>query len=78
MSPAEQTHVRVTVDPELCMGSGTCMAVAPALFEMSDGGTALPLQRVVWSAKLDEAISRCPTGAIAVSPTTPPVHQNSR
>ena len=74
MSPAGQTHARVTVDPELCVGSGTCIAVAPALFEMSDGGTALPLQRVVgWSAELDKAVSRCPTSAIAVSPTTPPV-----
>lgn len=74
MSPAGQTHARVTVDPELCVGSGTCIAVAPALFEMSYGGTALPLQPVVgWSAKLEEAVSRCPTGAIAVSPTTPPV-----
>lgn len=67
MSPAGQTHARVTVDPELCMGSGTCIAVAPALFEMSDGGTALPLQFVVdWSAQLDEAISRCPTSAVSV------------
>ena len=79
MSAAGQSHARVSVDPQLCAGSGTCIAVAPTLFEMSDGGTALPLQRVVgWSVKLDKAVSRCPTGAIAVSPTTPPVHQNSR
>ena len=35
MSGAGQAAVRVTVDPELCMGSGTCMAVAPTLFEMA-------------------------------------------
>ncbi len=66
--------MRVKVDPELCLGSGTCMAVAPALFEMGDAGTAQPLQSVVEprSAKLDEAISRCPTGAIEATPATPP------
>lgn len=69
MSDAERNAVRVTVDPALCMGSGTCMAVAPALFDMSDTGTAQPLQAVVWrGGKLDEAASRCPTGAIGVTP----------
>ena len=71
MSGLERNAVRVTVDPELCMGSGTCMAVAPALFDMGDDGTAKPLQSVVErSAKLDEAVSRCPTGAIEVTPAT--------
>lgn len=69
----ERVGVRVTVDPELCMGSGTCMAVAPALFDMGDAGSAQPLQSVVErSAKLDEAVSRCPTGAIVATPATPP------
>ena len=73
MSGTGRTAARVTVDPELCMGSGTCMAVAPALFEMGDDGTARPLQSVVEpSAKVDEAISRCPTGAIEATPATLP------
>ena len=73
MSGAGRTAVRVTVDPELCMGSGTCMAIAPALFEMGDAGTAQPLRSVVErSAKVDEAVSRCPTGAIEATPATPP------
>jgi ferredoxin len=60
---------RVTIDPERCLGSGTCVAVAPALFDMSDAGTAQPLQAVVErDAKLVDAVSRCPTGAIEVSP----------
>jgi ferredoxin len=63
--------LRITVDPELCMGSGTCMAVAPALFDMRDEGTACPQQPVTErSEKLDEAISRCPTGAIEATPAT--------
>ena len=65
MNGGGQNAVRVMVDPELCMGSGTCMAVAPALFEMGDDGIATPLQSLSErSAKLDQAVSRCPTGAI--------------
>jgi ferredoxin len=68
MSGAGQNAVRVTVDPELCMGSGTCMAVAPDLFDMGGDGTAIPLQSPVErNAKLDQAVSRCPTGAIAAT-----------
>jgi ferredoxin len=63
-------RVAVRVDPELCMGSGTCIAIAPALFDMGDAGTAQPLQSVVESrAKVDEAVSRCPTGAIEATPS---------
>ncbi len=69
MSGDERVAVRVTVDPELCFGSGTCMAIAPVLFDMGDAGTAQPLRSVVErSAKLDEAVSRCPTGAIEATP----------
>ena len=69
MSGAGQAAVRVTVDPELCMGSGTCMAVAPTLFEMGDDGTARRLQPLVErNATADEAVSRCPTGAIEATP----------
>ncbi|MBV8179579.1 MAG: ferredoxin [Mycobacterium sp.] len=68
MSGAGQYAVQVTVDPELCMGSGTCMAVAPALFDMGGDGTAIPLRPLVeQSAKLDEAVSRCPTSAIGAT-----------
>ena len=73
MSRAAGTAARVTVNPELCMASGTCMAVVPALFGMGDDGTARPLQSVVErSAKVDEAISRCPTGAIQATPAMAP------
>ena len=71
MSGPRQNAVRVTVDAESCVGSGTCIAVAPALFDMGDDGTAIPLQPFAErSAKLDEAASRCPTGAIESTPTT--------
>jgi ferredoxin len=68
VSDGGQNAVRVAVDPKLCMGSGTCMAVAPALFEMGHDGTAIPLRSLVeQSAKLDAAVSRCPTGAIGAT-----------
>ncbi len=57
--------VRVTIDPELCMGSGTCLAVAANLFDMGDVGVAKPRRSIVDpSTTLDEAITRCPTAAI--------------
>lgn len=72
MSDASRTAVRVTVDPELCVGSGTCMAVAPALFDIGEDGTARPLESLVErSAELDKAVSRCPSGAIEASPAKP-------
>lgn len=72
MSGAGRTGMRVTVDPDLCVGSGTCMAVSPTLFDMGEDGTARPLQLVVERGpKLDEAVSRCPTGAIEVTPAMP-------
>ena len=68
MNGGGQNAVRVMVDPELCMGSGTCMAVAPTLFEMGDDGIATPRQSLSErSAKLDQAVSRCPTGAIGTA-----------
>ena len=74
MSGTDPTAVQVMVDPELCMGSGTCLAVAPSLFDMSDDGTARPLQSLVErTLKLDEAVSRCPTGAIEVTSAMPSV-----
>lgn len=57
--------VHVTVDPELCMGSGTCIAVAPDLFDISEDGTAEPRRPVTAAGEqLSRAISRCPTAAI--------------
>lgn len=67
MNGEKRAAARVTIDPQVCLGSGTCIAVAPALFEMGDAGTTQPQRSVVeWRKELDEAVSRCPT-AIEVS-----------
>jgi ferredoxin len=49
------------------------MAVAPALFDMDECGTAHPRQPVIDpDPKLHQAISRCPTAAIEVDDGTAP------
>ncbi len=61
--------VRVTVDPGICMGSGTCIAIAPEFFDIRDDGTAHPVHTVAHDSELLQmAVTRCPTGAIRVSP----------
>jgi ferredoxin len=68
MNGDKRASVRVTVDPARCVGSGTCIGTAPGLFDMSDAGTAEPMRAVLNpDAKLDEAVSRCPAGAIEVT-----------
>jgi ferredoxin len=50
------------------------MAVAPDLFDMDESGTAHPRHPTIDpDPKLLRAISRCPTSAIAVDHTMPPV-----
>ncbi|MCB0931000.1 MAG: ferredoxin [Mycobacterium sp.] len=60
--------VRVVVDPELCMGSGTCITVAPGFFDIGEDGFAEPLRPVSEAnEQLSKAVSRCPMAAISVT-----------
>ena len=59
--------VRITVDHELCVGSGMCVAVAPQVFRLNEErqaevveGDDIPLALAV------EAADNCPVGAITV------------
>jgi len=64
----------VTVDQDLCMGSGYCVAQHPDLFRADADGTAVPLL----TATLSEAQAQgaaaaaqiCPAGAIEVHGTS--------
>ncbi|WP_078282195.1 ferredoxin [Mycobacteroides franklinii] len=64
----------VTVDQDLCMGSGYCVAQHPDLFGADVDGTAVPLL----TATLSEAQAQgaaaaahiCPAGAIEVHDTS--------
>lgn len=58
--------VRAVVDPRLCIGSGTCIAVAPGLFEIGVDGTSQPVRSVAASELLLSAAEHCPVGAIRI------------
>ena len=62
--------VDVTVDPELCMGSGDCVRIAPAAFNLDeDAGISRPTPGAATTALdvLDEAARSCPTQAIGLA-----------
>ncbi|SFT41060.1 ferredoxin [Geodermatophilus amargosae] len=59
--------MRVTVDRELCVGSGACEVLAPDVFEVDDDGAV----RVLQAEPDDEdavrqAAQQCPTRALSL------------
>jgi ferredoxin len=63
--------IDVFVDPELCIGSGTCIRLAPGAFELDDDGVAdVVAPDAVPEDKLRAAARSCPTGAITVEEGT--------
>ena len=65
LSPTNR--IAIEVDRDLCIGSGDCVATAPAVFELDDDGKAVvidpdgaPTDDVV------EAARNCPVSAIFV------------
>jgi ferredoxin len=62
--------MRVEVDRELCIGSGTCELLAPDVFEVGDDGVARVLQPEPGQSAEDaarDAVAQCPTGALRLS-----------
>ena len=60
---------RVTVDPELCVGTAECVRLAPQAFEIDeDRGVSVPRSGAATTelAVLQEAAFNCPTRAITV------------
>lgn len=61
--------IEVTVDPELCIGSGDCVRLVPVAFQIDESeGVAVP-QPGVADADVDllvRAAMGCPTQAIRV------------
>lgn len=60
---------RVTIDPDLCIGSGECVRIAPAAFRIDDAsGVSVPQPGVATTGAdvLEDAAFSCPTGAITV------------
>lgn len=61
--------VAVTVDPELCIGSGDCARALPAAFQVDDArGVAVPLAGAATTeiGALLQAARGCPTQAIRI------------
>lgn len=60
---------RVVIDPDLCIGSGECVRLAPAAFRLDEElgvSVPLPAARLVARALLFDAEAGCPTGAITI------------
>ena len=62
--------MRVEVDRELCVGSGTCELLAPDVFEVGDDGVVRVLQPEPGQSDEDavrDAVAQCPTGALGLA-----------
>jgi ferredoxin len=62
--------MQVEVDPEKCIGSGSCEMLAPEVFEVGEDGLAHVLVAEPGDelhAKVRAAAQSCPTSAISVS-----------
>ena len=60
---------RVEVDRDRCVGSGTCEALAPAVFEVDDDGVLAVLRPEPGEDDLPDvrdAVTSCPTRALAL------------
>ena len=62
--------VTVNVDPELCIGTGDCVRLAPSAFRIDETrGVSMPLPAAEGTDRdlLEEAVFSCPTRAITVT-----------
>ena len=57
--------MKVTVDRDLCIGAGNCVAIAPAVFQMDADNKAIVLEdQDATDDLLWQAAESCPTNAI--------------
>ncbi len=57
---------KLVVDKNKCIGSQTCVAIAPEVFEIeSDGKSHVKYQNCADEATIEEAIKACPVEAIS-------------
>jgi ferredoxin len=62
--------MHIDFDQDACIGSGICESIAEDVFRIGDDGlTSLVIEVVADERRqqLEEAVSRCPTGAIRIS-----------
>jgi ferredoxin len=68
---AEESPVRVEVNPNICEGHGQCNAVAPEIYDLDDGGYCLirnPEVPAGLEPQAEEGALACPVQAITVTP----------
>jgi ferredoxin len=59
--------IRVEIERDLCIGSGTCVRLAPAVFALDDEEIAVVLDpEALDVSKLQLAADACPTEAIRI------------
>jgi ferredoxin len=62
--------MRIVIDWDLCQGHANCMAEAPEVFRVGEDGMLTVLMERPpedLRAKIEDAVSFCPTGAIALT-----------
>lgn len=57
---------RITIDPSLCSGFGSCVELAPGIFKLDPGGTAAAVVVETDDPAVLDAADSCPMGAIQV------------
>jgi ferredoxin len=60
--------MKVHVDPNMCIGSASCVGTCPQVFEIGDAGVAVVKVNPVpanLEAAVREAVENCPVGAIS-------------
>lgn len=62
------TELKVDVDQELCIGCGTCVALAGEIFDLNDDGKSIIKDQEAGTDDLKmEAAEACPVEAIIVT-----------
>ena len=61
--------MKVTVNKEICVGSGSCQASCPEIFEVVDGKSQVKTDPSTEEQKAcaRQAVEGCPVGAISAS-----------
>jgi ferredoxin len=71
MSTVDASRVVVSVDKERCVGSATCLIVAPDNFLLDEHDRSEPTETVTTEVTaVEQAEQLCPTGAIRISRVT--------
>ena len=63
--------MKIEVDPQICVGAGTCALTAPDVFTQNDTDGRVELrtpQPLAEDLSAREAAQLCPSGAITITP----------